>query len=290
MSKKFLILLLVLNISVLGLVGCGKETDKTENETITQSDQTLSTEPASNQESEITQDMIDDGDETEINTEAVDTLGEQEADGTNFGYKEVDGGISIYTYDGSSESIVIPAQIDGIDVVEIDGVFKRSSTLTEVVIPETVEVIKGEAFSTCEALKKVVIEGNNLKEIGDRVFMMCSSLEEINLPDSIETLGLSAFGNCTSLEAINIPTSLTILPAAFNHSGLKEVTIPENIVEIRQNTFWQCGSLERCVIPASVQEMGNGVFNECPNVTIITPVGSYAEQYAKDNGLSVETE
>jgi hypothetical protein len=46
--------------------------------------------------------------------------------------------------------------------------------------------------------------------------------------------------------------------------------------------------LKSCSIPASVNFIDAGAFNTQSEVTIITPAGSYAEQYAKDNNLKVE--
>jgi hypothetical protein len=38
-------------------------------------------------------------------------------------------------------------------------------------------------------------------------------------------------------------------------------------------------------IPGSVTYIGALAFNECPNLTIHAPAGSYAETYAKENNI-----
>ena len=45
--------------------------------------------------------------------------------------------------------------------------------------------------------------------ISDSAFRGCTSLEQINIPDSVTRIGHSAFENCTSLRQINIPDSVT---------------------------------------------------------------------------------
>jgi hypothetical protein len=40
------------------------------------------------------------------------------------------------------------------------------------------------------------------------------------------------------------------------------------------------------VLPESVTSIGDGVFDGCDALVLTVPAGSYAEQYAKDNGIA----
>ena len=51
-----------------------------------------------------------------------------------------------------------------------------------------------------------------------------------------------------------------------------------------------CSSLKSITIPESVTSIGERAFDECKreNLTIKGYAGSYAEKYAKENGISFE--
>ena len=66
------------------------------------------------------------------------------------------------------------------------------TTLTEIVIPDSVVYIGSNAFYNCTNLTSVVI-GNNVTRIGDKAFQSCTSLSSIVIPDSVAYLGKYAF-------------------------------------------------------------------------------------------------
>ncbi len=68
---------------------------------------------------------------------------------------------------------------------------------------------------------------------------------------------------------------------------LEEVTIPDTVTSIGAYAFGSCGKLCNLYIPASVTSIGDYAFANCDNLTIITPKGSYAEEYAIQNGIPV---
>lgn len=51
--------------------------------------------------------------------------------------------------------------------------------------------------------------------------------------------------------------------------------------------FYNCKNLKKIIIPKSVKDIWAYAFEGCPNLTIYTPKGSYAEQYAKANSIPV---
>ena len=70
----------------------------------------------------------------------------------------------------------------------------HSSEIERIVIPKGVEEIQENAFYCCKNLKKVLLEeGSQLKVIGREVFMGCSGLTDIFLPDGLTEIGLRAF-------------------------------------------------------------------------------------------------
>ena len=55
----------------------------------------------------------------------------------------------------------------------------------------------------CTSLNKVNIP-NSIKQIGIYAFRMCTSLTSINIPASVKDIGFEAFSGCTNLTRINI--------------------------------------------------------------------------------------
>lgn len=67
-------------------------------------------------------------------------------------------GITIKKYIGSDEKVVIPDEIDGVPVTEIDtGAFVRCETIKELIIPKSVQKIDHEAVVECVNLEAIVI-------------------------------------------------------------------------------------------------------------------------------------
>ena len=117
-------------------------------------------------------------------------------------------------------------------------------------------------------------------------------LTTVKLPSGLKHLGTDAFFYCSALETIELPASLEkIEPFAFCAAGLKSIVIPENetLTELPQFMFHQCPNLKEVVIPASITTIADNCFSECPaDLTLKVASGSYAEQFAQENGLNYE--
>ena len=49
----------------------------------------------------------------------------------------------------------------------------------------------------------------DVTEIGEKAFHLCTRLTQINIPDSVTEIGKAPFRGCTSLTQINIPEGVT---------------------------------------------------------------------------------
>ena len=82
------------------------------------------------------------------------------------------------------------------DVKEIgDKAFYGRSEITTVTIPDTVIKIGNQAFSNCNDLKEITFS-KNLQSIGNYAFSN-TSLSSIDLPESLNFMGIGAFGTAT---------------------------------------------------------------------------------------------
>ena len=135
-----------------------------------------------------------------------------------------------------------------------DSAFNPSHTITKVssvFIPATVTSIGRLAFRCCKSLATVTFaEGSHLKSIGVSAFSGTDSahpiFKEIQIPDSVETIGTNAFHNCQDLESITLPASLeTIESSAFSSCrNLSEIRLPASLKAIQSYVFDGCSSLE----------------------------------------------
>lgn len=73
-----------------------------------------------------------------------------------------------------------------------------------------------------------------------------------------------------------------------NCRKMDNVVIPNTVNTIDGNAFITCDNLKNITIPSSVTKIGDGAFAYCDKLTINCEKGSYAEQYAKKNGIAVK--
>jgi hypothetical protein len=139
--------------------------------------------------------------------------GGKAAPASDFTYKmSADGkSVVINRYTGKGGKVVIPGEIEGLPVVELEfGSFDSQNyydpglNLTAVVIPASVKTIGSFAFNECKNLTSVTIQGSGVT-IGRSAFENCTELTKLVFPDGEKTLipeygpSTSTFYNCKKL-------------------------------------------------------------------------------------------
>ena len=105
-------------------------------------------------------------------------------------------------------------------------------------------------FGSLKYLDLIVFESPcHVKYICDYCFEYCTSLgsiEGLNLPESIETIGHSAFYGCTGLRSVNLGSNLkSIGSSAFELcESLESITLPKSLKVIRENAFRNCADYD----------------------------------------------
>lgn len=100
--------------------------------------------------------------------------------------------------------------------------------------------------------------------------MDCTNITSIIVPDNVKNLGQKAFCYCTSLEYAKISNSIDFIDHgtfAFCHS-LKKVIMPENVTKIGIGAFYECKKLSSIIIPDSVVSTDEFAFELCDNLTV----------------------
>ena len=136
----------------------------------------------------------------------------------------------------------------------------------------------------------VIVLPDSVTSLGDAAFQHCTALERVTLSAGLTSISPRAFFGCQALETVEIPDGVTeIGEEAFNYCpSLKSIEIPNGVIHIADRAFLRCTSLESIIIPNSVTTIGIDAFKECSSLTIKCNRGSYAEQYAKENGIDIE--
>ena len=161
-------------------------------------------------------------------------------------------------YVGSQPVVVIPREIGGVPVTAIGElafsnltVFSvlegnpDNTSLSQVVIPETVTSIADSAFLNCKTLIGVQCYGP-IERVGIRAFEQCEMLEEIVFHNGVKALDLYAFNLCKSLKKAELGTAIQALP---------------------EGAFLGCGFEGELVL--SIPVIGNSAFRDCAQVTAI---------------------
>ena len=205
--------------------------------------------------------------------------------------------------------IVIPSVYKGKPVTSIGSeAFADCSSLTSVVILDSITSIGSEAFEYCTSLTSVVIP-DSVTSIGYDAFEYCTSLTEVYyqgtveqwleisfsnsysnpcingakfytegelltelvIPDSVTRIGGSAFSGCTSLTSVVIPDSVTRIGdyAFYNCSSLTSVVIPDSVTSIGRDAFRGCSSLTSVTIGNGVTSIGRDAFRGCSSLTSV---------------------
>merc|ERR1740124_117351 len=115
--------------------------------------------------------------------------------------------------------------------------------------------------------------------MGDGTFYNCLSLQKIDLPPSLTTLGYGAFMNCGSLEEIIIQGPIPLIPQKTfeNCCRLESIVLPDSILSIEEDAFKNCASLLEISLPNSVESIHASAFQGCffiqfENVCVINSI------------------
>ena len=170
--------------------------------------------------------------------------------------------VNNFAYCSAIKSVSLPNSVTSIG----SKAFYGCSGLTSIDFGNSVTTIDENAFYGCTGLTSITIP-NSVTTIGLHAFDRCRSLESVTIGNSVTSIGGAAFQYCTALKTINFGSSVaTIERYAFRGSGLSSLTIPNTVTSIEKYAFYDCAGLASVNLGKSVTDIGEGVFNKCPNI------------------------
>lgn len=203
----------------------------------------------------------------------------------------------IEKYEGSDTELEIPAELDGLEVVQIgDYAFVGMTKLTGVKLPKTITGMGKYAFAECPSIEHYEVEAGNpvlnsrdgalysdsgmlllrypvgtnptdleleegLVGVGSSAFTCSRTLRSVKFPSTLEYIGNSAFAECIDLRAIETPASLKeIADFAFNGcTCLSDIKLNEGLTTIGAGAFTNT-AVESVELPSTLTTIGEQAF------------------------------
>jgi uncharacterized repeat protein (TIGR02543 family) len=180
---------------------------------------------------------------------------------TDFSYTLNSSGNALVTgYSGLDTVVEVPESLEGHPVTVISSfAFLDKTSITQVILPDT------------------------LKIIGFSAFMGCTMLSSINIPDGVTKIENHAFNNCLSLTSITIPASVSsIVYYPFSEGrDLAEIIVDDDnayysdidgvLFNKDQSTMIYCPPAKEGTfsVPESVKVLSPSAFENCRKLTQI---------------------
>jgi hypothetical protein len=204
----------------------------------------------------------------------------------NQNYKSVEGNLysfdlkTLYKFvDRSSTEVILPQTTEVIE----KNAFYGNSYFTKISIPESVIEIKEKAFFGCKQIEEVIYDSSKEVSIGASAFAGCSQLKNIVMPSNA-TYGVSVFSGCPIINATigvsgvknvekNYLKNITIIGegdlvgGAFANCGLLEsVQFEKGVTSIGNSAFSGCESLKTITLPETLLSIGERAFYKCEQI------------------------
>ena len=153
------------------------------------------------------------------------------------------------------------------------------------VIPKGVKRISEDAFegSGTEYIHKIILP-NTVTAIGAGAFSG-RNIREIEIPDSVKSMGKHVFTDCRQLKKIKLSRNLKAIPefAFADCRSLKQITIPQNVKEIGMEAFFNCIRLKDMVVPSSMKKAAYKSLSYLDGVVIHGTKGTYLEEVLEES-------
>ena len=102
-----------------------------------------------------------------------------------------------------------------------------------------------------------------MSEIGERAFLNCTELSEIQLPNGLTEIKDYTFCRC-GFNSFVLPEGVTVIrEGAFSYSpNLTQITVPKSVTRIEEDAFGACVHLKTIIYEGTVAEWNANTIGE----------------------------
>lgn len=163
--------------------------------------------------------------------------------------------------------VVIPQEVKGLPVREIDAYAFKEAAIHAVSLPATILAIKTKAFYGCKQLEMLNFTGERPEmypttTIGYQCFDGCVKLKHIYGMPQLELIGSFVFANC--LELSSMPPQIVGKLPSYSFWGCTnlKMLIFQNIKEVEAEAFTHCQNIEQVIVHKDFEYSDKDNFND----------------------------
>ena len=184
------------------------------------------------------------------------------------------------SYKGSETNLVIPEELDGLQVKAISQGFEKNLKIKSIILSKNIAPAKEthrdlEVLNEIETLEEIRVAKDNLSyQAQDGVlyskdkkqlfsYPKSKKSETYNMPASVKRVEESnALTNLKYLKNLTLSKNLSVTPSC-NDSSIESVTIPGQIGGIDESSFENCNKLNKVTITKGLRFIDDYAFFEC---------------------------
>lgn len=166
-----------------------------------------------------------------------------------------------------------------------NAAFSDCESIESITLPASLKYIGEGAFFFAKNLKQIYIEDIaaycNITMVSAfstpftneaYLYLNNKRVQELTIPDGVESIPTFAFFNCQGLTKVTIPDSVTLLgdDCFKNCKTLTTVEFGKNVTEIRSSAFENCAELVDLVLPENLEILESSSLRGCSKLTEIT--------------------
>jgi hypothetical protein len=201
----------------------------------------------------------------------------------DFEYEISEKGVTLTSYIGQGEIIVIPDEIDGKNVTHIAENAFEGANIRAIYIPDTVKTISAGALAGCTALSTLRLplslggEGADYlgyvfgaDEYAENAITVPTTLDMVIVGEGAAAIPDNYFAGCKTLSAVVLPQTVTKIGefAFYECRDLVYVGLGTSVAEVGQYAFASCENL--FAIDLGKAKLGLGVLYSCNSLNRLT--------------------
>ena len=276
-ARKILVSLLALCLILASLSACGNHNKTEPNQAEQTTDAPVDTTPV-----KIEDEGVDFWIENNAGFENA-----TEGAATDFEIESASGAVTILSYKGTQEHLILPATLNGLPVTSIaEGAFAGNLTLKTLIIPESITAIGKGILAECENLHalQTPLMGENKEGAQYLGYLFGATTHEDNardIPVSLKCLritgewqSLPAYSlfDCNDIICLALPENVTVIEkfSIYNGASLRQIDGLEKIVTFGDRALMNCADLQIVTLGNELETVGFGTFEGCTSIRALT--------------------